>query len=372
MVSWMTRHRLARRIRSDADVVHAVVAATDFARRMQFKEPECRALGTIVSELGTNIIKYAGHGSVTVEEVESGGRVGVQVTVSDRGPGIEDVQQALEEHFSSSGTLGLGLPGVRRMMDDFKIESQVGHGTTVRVRKWIHGSADAPKRRGLFSGAPGGDAFAERGTERKAVRFEDPTGSQPPLEVAHVNRPCRGELVSGDAVSVTEADGGVLIGVIDGLGHGRDANLAAKTAARFLRKEGSSDLGHLMSRLNDRLRGTVGAAVGLCWIDLTRGRLLYAAVGNTVMRIEGEGNTHIQAVAGTVGLNFKPPRIGSAQLRGDDVLLLYTDGVSDRASIKDYPQLRYQAASTVADTMITRYGKRHDDATCVACRYAAR
>ncbi len=350
-------------------MAHAVVSASAFARSMEFSEAECRAVGTVVSELATNILKYAERGTVTIEEVRSGGRVGVQVTVSDRGPGIADVGEALQDHFSSSGTLGLGLPGVRRMMDDFEIDSEVGRGTTIKVRKWTPGSAVAARRRGLIAASSGTAALAERGTDRKSVSLADPSGSLPPLEIAHVNRPCRGELVSGDAVSVTEVDGGALIAVIDGLGHGRDANTAAKTAARFFRAEGSSDLGHALFRLNERLRGTVGAAVGLCWIELSTGRVLYAAVGNTVLRIEGERTARLPGTAGTVGFNFKAPRIESAQLEEGDVLLMYTDGVSDRPSLADYPQLKYQSAPTIVETLVSRYGKRHDDATCIACRY---
>lgn len=350
-------------------MAHAVVSATEFTRGMEFSDVDCRAVGTVVSELATNILKYAARGNVTIEEVRSGGRVGVQVTVTDRGPGIVDVDEALQDHYSSSGTLGLGLPGVRRMMDDFEIDSEVGRGTIVRVRKWTPGARVAPRRRGMLAADTGTAALAERGTDRKSVSFADPEGALPPLEIAHVNRPCRGELVSGDAVSVTEVDGGVLIGVIDGLGHGRDANVAAKTAARFLRAEGSSDIGQTLTSLNERLKDTVGAALGLCWIDLSTGRVRYAAVGNTVLRFEGRRAARLSAAAGTVGFNFKIPRIESAQLEQGDVLLMYTDGVSDRATFDDYPQLKYQSASTIVETLITRYGKRHDDATCIACRY---
>jgi anti-sigma regulatory factor (Ser/Thr protein kinase) len=361
--------RTIRRIGSEPDVIHAVVTATEIARGLDLSEADSRTVGTVVSELATNIIKYAERGRVTIQEVESGGRVGVQVTVSDQGPGIANVQEALQDHFSSSGTLGLGLPGVRRMMDDFEFQSEVGVGTTITVRKWTGSATRSQRRRGLMTGSGGSAAFAERGTARGSRSFTDPNSSNPSFEVAFVNRPCRGELVSGDAVFVGDLGGGVLIGILDGLGHGKDANHAAKTATRTLREMGDADVGLIISRLDDRLRDTVGAAIGLCWIDPGQGQLRYAGVGNTVFRMEGDRPIRLRSVPGTVGENPRAPKVESVHFPKDSVLLLYTDGISDRASFDDYPQIRYQAAATIAETVVTRYGKSHDDATCVVCRY---
>ena len=101
-----------KRVRSDVDVTQVVLAARDFARRLHFSEVESRAIGTAVSELATNILKYAEYGQVTIREVREGGRAGIEAVATDHGPGIEDIREALQDHFSSSGTLGLGLPGV--------------------------------------------------------------------------------------------------------------------------------------------------------------------------------------------------------------------------------------------------------------------
>jgi anti-sigma regulatory factor (Ser/Thr protein kinase) len=362
------RVRRSVRIRAEGDVHHAVLSATELAKGMGFTDAESRSLGTVVSELATNILKYATHGSVMLEEVQDVRRRGIQITVSDRGPGIDDVQRALQDHFSSSGTLGLGLPGVRRMMDDFDIESTVGVGTRVVVRKWLQPSGARVRRR-LGSDALTGTArLAERGTLRGSRSFPSSVAPGVTLQVAHVNRPCRGEMVSGDAVSVTEVEGGVLIGVVDGLGHGRSAHLAAKAATRHLRSHGSPDLAHVMTRLHDRLQDTVGAAVSVCWIDLSSGTVRHAAIGNTVFRIQGATSQRMGSMPGTVGVQVKTPRVETAQLNPDDVLIIHTDGISDRTDFEDYPQLRYQGVETVADRLVSQYGKRHDDATVVVCK----
>jgi anti-sigma regulatory factor (Ser/Thr protein kinase)/serine/threonine protein phosphatase PrpC len=370
-VTGETRVRRSVRIRAEPDVPNAVLSTTDIARGMGFTETESRSLGTVVSELATNILKYAQRGSVTLEEVQEARRRGIQITVSDRGPGIEDVQRALEDHYSSSGTLGLGLPGVRRMVDDFDIESTVGVGTRVVVRKWLTPSG-APVRRRLGVDALTGSAdLAERGTFRGSRSFPGSVAPEASLHVAHVNRPCRGEMVSGDAVSVTEVEGGVLIGVVDGLGHGRSAHLAAKAATRLLRSHGSPDLVHVMSQLHERLQNTVGAAVSVCWIDLASGTVRYSAIGNTVLRIHGATSHRLGATPGTVGAQVKTPRLETAQLNPGDVLIMHTDGVSDRTDFEDYPQLRYQGVETVADRLVSQYGKRHDDATVVVCKWGS-
>ena len=145
------------------------------------------------------------------------------------------------------------------------------------------------------------------------------------------------------------------------------ANTAAKAVTRFLRKDGDADLAHVMGRLNERLRGTVGAAVSLCTIDLESAAIRYLAVGNTVLRIEGERSRRIGAVAGTVGTQLAKIRVESAHLAAGEVLVIHTDGISDRAGLEDYPQMRYQPVST--ETLVTRFGKHHDDATALVARF---
>ena len=102
-----------------------------------FDELVCQMIATAVSELANNIVKYAGCGEIRIDSINPGSRTGIEVTARDRGPGIEDIQQAMADHYSSGNTLGLGLPGVRRMMDEFEITSEPGKRTMVTIRKWL-------------------------------------------------------------------------------------------------------------------------------------------------------------------------------------------------------------------------------------------
>jgi serine/threonine-protein kinase RsbT len=126
------------RIASDKDVVTARQQGRSVAVQCGFSVSEATLIATAISELARNIVSYADEGTVTLKPIHgSNGAVGITIIASDSGPGIIDVAQALRDGYSSSGGLGLGLPGVRRLMDEFDINSRAGVGTTVTVTKWL-------------------------------------------------------------------------------------------------------------------------------------------------------------------------------------------------------------------------------------------
>jgi serine/threonine-protein kinase RsbT len=125
------------RVASDRDVVAARQQGRSEALKAGFSLSEAALIATAISELARNIVSYAREGTVTLRAVHGlNGTAGLTIIATDSGPGIVDVAQALRDGYSSSGGLGLGLPGVRRLMDEFEIISQVGSGTTVTVTKW--------------------------------------------------------------------------------------------------------------------------------------------------------------------------------------------------------------------------------------------
>ena len=128
---------LHRPIHSETDASRAVLEATLFAREAGFDETGSQMIATSVSELVRNVLKYAGSGVLELRLVKVDAGSGVEIEVTDHGPGIADCELALQDHFSSSGTLGMGLPAVRRMMDDFELASAPGEGTRVLARKWL-------------------------------------------------------------------------------------------------------------------------------------------------------------------------------------------------------------------------------------------
>ena len=124
-------------IRQEKDIVAAAEAVRERAESAGFSTVKQYMLATAVSELATNIFFYAGHGSIRMKMLETGSRKGIEICANDNGPGIVDLKLALEDNYSTSGGLGVGLPGTRRLMDEFEIKSDPGRGTRVIIRKWL-------------------------------------------------------------------------------------------------------------------------------------------------------------------------------------------------------------------------------------------
>lgn len=123
-------------IASDSDLIEARQKGRMLAERQGFSSSELTLIATAISELARNIIRYAKRGEISIQAVDGNPKAGIVVVARDTGPGIADVERALEAGYSTSGSLGLGLPGVRRIMDEFAIVSEIGQGTTVTVTKW--------------------------------------------------------------------------------------------------------------------------------------------------------------------------------------------------------------------------------------------
>ncbi len=122
----------------DADIVNARQEGRALALLIGFSSTEATMVAASISELARNIILYAQQGELILRVVQNGSKRGITVVARDAGPGIPDVRRAMMEGYSTSGGLGLGLPGVKRLMDEFEIASEPGKGTCVKVRKWKH------------------------------------------------------------------------------------------------------------------------------------------------------------------------------------------------------------------------------------------
>jgi serine/threonine-protein kinase RsbT len=123
-------------IKSDTDIVAAREQGRCLAERIGFTPVELTVISTAISEIARNIIEHAKSGEIVLSEYQNGTKHGIQITASDQGPGIPDVNRAMQDDYSTGKGLGLGLPGSKRLMDEFEIQSHVGQGTVVVMRKW--------------------------------------------------------------------------------------------------------------------------------------------------------------------------------------------------------------------------------------------
>jgi serine/threonine-protein kinase RsbT len=123
-------------INSDADLVTARAEGRAMAERLGFPRPDPTLIATAISEVARNIVVHVGGGEIVLRPFQETNRYGLVVIARDEGPGIRDVEAALRDEYSGRGGLGLGLPGARRLMDDFKVTSDADVGTTVTMKKW--------------------------------------------------------------------------------------------------------------------------------------------------------------------------------------------------------------------------------------------
>jgi serine/threonine-protein kinase RsbT len=125
------------KIINEWDIVAARQLGRNIAKELGFGTVDQARITTAISELARNIYLYAGIGQICIEKLFQGGKVGLQILATDNGPGISDIRQVMEDGYSTSGGLGAGLPGVKRLMDEFFIQSSPGKGTEIKATKWI-------------------------------------------------------------------------------------------------------------------------------------------------------------------------------------------------------------------------------------------
>jgi serine/threonine-protein kinase RsbT len=125
------------RIQSSADIVTARQQGRSIASEIGFSNSNLTIIATAISEIARNIVEYAKEGEAVISLINDGPRQGIQIVLSDEGPGIPDTSTVMRDGFSTGRGLGIGLPGARRLMDDFEIVSEVGRGTTITMKKWI-------------------------------------------------------------------------------------------------------------------------------------------------------------------------------------------------------------------------------------------
>ncbi len=371
-------------ILNEADQASSVLAAQKVAAEIGFGTSAIATIMTTVSELVRNILKYAGTGYVRLDPAQRNHTKGLRITVRDKGPGIADVEKAMADHFSSSGTLGLGLPGVKRMMDEFEIDSEPGQGTQVVVTKWLPSGKSANIRSGqqntirnyfqdLQHKRPGKSAvtrssLSDATSQQMAVADPERLQGRSP-EWGIWGRPCGGELVSGDTAVVEQLGSEVACAVVDVLGHGPDAHELAKHVEGFLKKNISTDPIATLYLLHSELRGTRGAVAGVAVFDPVTGKVRFGGCGNVVARRMGSQELRLNSAEGTLGQSIRTPSEQTVILQKRDVLLMHTDGVMARFGLNDYPNIHYEHASTIAKTVVDKFGRSYDDATCLALRY---
>lgn len=188
------------------------------------------------------------------------------------------------------------------------------------------------------------------------------------LEAAAYVRPMPGHYVGGDAAVVREVEDGLLVSIVDVLGHGVEAHEFAVQIEAFFETTTVTDPAMLADALHARFRGARGAAVGICHIRGCDGLVRYVGHGNTSARRLWREPVRMISRDGTIGARIRSSPPQSLKLETGDVLVMYTDGVKDRFELADYRHVISDTAGSIARNVVELFGKGHDDAACIAVR----
>ena len=341
-----------------ADVTAAVMLVPKLELLHDGAESERYLIATIVSELGSNIVKYAGRGLLRLNRKELNGDVDIEIWAEDSGPGIPDTARAMTDHFSTGGTLGLGLPGVRRMADQFQIVSTSAEGTRIMARKRIRGERQAK-------------AVEARdwSNEKLDGRDDKQALEAAAWDVGTFCRPLVGQRWCGDATVVAPAGNSLMLAIIDASGHGERAREVAEIAAALVKRHARGRIEAILETLENELRGTNGAAVGLLAVHRESGVFRYAGVGNTRAAIIGVTPWRGVSRDGVLGNHSRGALVQRGTLEPGDVLAMWTDGLPESASTELVRTNSYQQASAIAQLLVRQLGRTHDDAGCLILKW---
>ena len=320
-------------IREASQIADARRRAVDRAHGLSLGELPTGQLSIIVTELATNLVKFARDGMLLLDTYEDADGEGIQVLALDKGPGMNSVARCMQDGFSTAGSAGTGLGAVRRLANAFAIES------------W-----------------PSGTGVMARVGTRKTVPPSFPTWST--LEV-----PLKGEESCGDAICARKHLGGWTVLVADGLGHGPMAAGASVEAVRQFRHVDEASPGEIIERIHSGLRHTRGAAVAAARYDEARGILAFAGIGNIAGTIvTGSRNHHLVSLAGTAGHNARKISTFDYAFAPGSLLVMHSDGISSSWSLGATPGLAAAHPALVAGILFRDYARARDDASVIVVR----
>lgn len=336
-------------VRSEADVGHARREVQNQAREIGFDSNAVAELGIVIAELATNLVRHgAVDGQLAFGPIDGIDGAGVELVVEDQGPGIQNVEQAMIDRQSTiNGSMGCGLGAVRRLMDEFDIHSQ-----TASQNSEAHQTKHGPP--GTLITAR---KYRQRATGDRRLSYGVATRCHP------------GESVNGDCSLVLPDDNGLLVAVADGLGHGPEAAVASHHAISLIRERQYDEFGSLLRSLHEKLRNTRGAALTLVRIDLRNGKLVHAGVGNVEARVHPCAPSGLLPKPGIVGSGALPnPRVRDIAWSEGATLVVFTDGILGRWSLKEVPELLTRSAAMVSRLLLRRFARMNDDATVVVAK----
>jgi anti-sigma regulatory factor (Ser/Thr protein kinase) len=311
-------------------------AAQRLAQTYDFDETLIGRVGIVATELANNLVKHAGNGELLLQAISDGQGVSVEMVTIDKGPGMS-VERCMRDGYSTTGTAGTGLGAISRLSSLFDVYSLEGQGT-VAVSRVDKQTAPGASRQKL-PGAP---------------------------EFGAISLALLGETECGDIWRIAARAGTTAILVADGLGHGPLAATAACAAAAAFAKQPFDGPSESMQRLHQALSGGRGAAAACAVIDSSNSKLAYAGVGNiSGSVVSAERSRGMVSHNGILGVHLVRKQQFEYPCTSEDRVVMHSDGLSARWSLKNYPGLFARHAAVIAGVLYRDHARPKDDVTVV-------
>lgn len=303
-------------------------AATEAGEQLGLTPARVGELAIAVSEMGSNLHKHADDGWMLLRYLRTERVGGVGVLAVDSGPGMPDLAISSRDGHSTAGSLGIGLGAIARLASEYDAYSVPGRGSVLAAEFWPR---PLPVR---------------------------------PVPADGLTRPIAGETMCGDAFSVREHPAALLLMLCDGLGHGPIAAAAAGAAREEFLTDDGAEPAVIVERLHRRMARTRGAAVGVAALHPAASAVRYAGLGNVAAHIASPGmRRSMVSMPGIAGHQRRTVREFEYPLPADGLVVLHSDGVTERWSLDDYPGLWRSSPIVVAATLLRDAGVRRDDAS---------
>ena len=309
-------------------------AAVALSNQMGLDETTQGKLAIIATEMASNIVKHAGRGEVVLRALRDEGP-GIEALAIDRGPGMADPDACLRDGFSTAGSAGTGLGAMSRLSDTFDIYSYPDKGTVVMARVWK-------------SGGP----------------------INPSCQVGSICLPMGSEQLPGDAWAVDVEPGRLLVTVIDGLGHGAAAAIAAEKALQIFREHPAETPEQILGKAHEALHDTRGATMAVAEVFMGRQQLEYCGIGNIYGAVVAPSRSRsLVSLNGTVGHELRKLRAFTYPYPAGALLIMHSDGLSTRWSLDDYPGIFQHHPAIAAAVLYRDHSRQRDDVAVFAGRY---
>jgi len=324
------------RISHSSEVAEARRAARTMSVSLGFEEKICEEIRIVVSELASNIIKHAGEGTVTLSVITENGRSGMKIESNDSGPGIAETELVIKDGYSTKGSLGYGLGTVNRLMDEFNIKSNIGSdsGTYISCVRWLR-------------------------NKKENVRNYD-------LDVGVATRMHPKMNVNGDAYVIKRWDEHLLIGIIDGLGHGQFAHIASEKARSYVETHFDQSFENLFLGVERACSVTRGVVMALANINCKDGDMIFASLGNIETKFSGRVEPMNFIIRrGIIGVKSVKPVITRNEWQKGSMMALYSDGIRSHWRWEDFTEFINEPSGIIAQKLLSSLARDNDDATII-------